>query len=414
MPPPFDNFRRFCIQLLLYYCCNGRAPTICRPPPLTNCWCPMKIATALMWLKHSGAFYDVRNFLVGLTSAGHEALLITSGDELPPEFQLPGVPFEFCPLDTRSPGRLWANGKRLAQILEDHEVDVLNTIGVYPGLSGYWATRRLLKKGKRIPNVVTIHNLEKLKRWYYLLGSWMLNRVADHVIVVSECEKRRLQDSGTKRPVTTLYSGLPTEMCSQVTQTREEIRREMGWPEDTIVFLMAARMSVEKRHDRLMHALTRPELKGLPFLCYLAGHGPLLEKTKQLASELGVSERVTFGGLRRDMPRLYKAADALLLCSQYESLPLTIREAMLFGLPVISTNVGGVAEAIEDGRSGLLVPPDDPAAFAGAMARLAVDAPLRQTMGRRGYEICRQKFDVANWVSETVRVMSAVRDGFQT
>jgi glycosyltransferase involved in cell wall biosynthesis len=109
---------------------------------------------------------------------------------------------------------------------------------------------------------------------------------------------------------------------------------------------------------------------------------------------------------------LYKAADVFLLCSKYESLPLSIREGMVASLPVLSTNVGGIAEAVEDGRSGLLLPPGDPAALAGAMAKLASDASLRAAMGRRGYEIHREKFDYDHWIRRTVEVMGGIQREF--
>ena len=79
---------------------------------------------------------------------------------------------------------------------------------------------------------------------------------------------------------------------------------------------------------------------------------------------------------------------------------------------MVSTDVGGISEAVEDGKSGLLVPPDDPAALAGAMAKLAGNAGLRKAMGRRGYELFCDKFDYDNWIRRTVETMTAVRDEF--
>jgi glycosyltransferase involved in cell wall biosynthesis len=372
----------------------------------------MIVALAIMKMWGSGTGFDVVNLSAGLRKAGHQPLVITSGGELLEDLRDAGIPMVFCPLDARSPWTLWANGRRLAKILRDRDVDVFNPQGVFPAVSGYWATRRLLKRGRKIPNIVTVAMLSKLKPWYYRLGSWVLNRVADHVIVESECEQFRLCDAGMKRSTTVLYNCVPPDPFVQVCQSRAEIRRELGWPEDRVVFLMPARMSPEKRHDLLLAALARPETKDLPILCYLAGDGPTLDAMKQMAARLGVANRVVFAGFRRDMPRLYKAADVYLLCSRYESLPLSIREAMRASLPVLSTNVGGIAEAVVGGRSGLLVPPNDSAALAAAIARLASDAALRAALGRHGREINQRKFDYAQWVSRTIEVMSAVRDTF--
>jgi glycosyltransferase involved in cell wall biosynthesis len=171
-------------------------------------------------------------------------------------------------------------------------------------------------------------------------------------------------------------------------------------------------MEAQKGHEVLLEALARPELRQVPLLFYLAGEGPLLEAHKALANRLGLGSRVVFGGFRRDVPRLYKGADAFLLSSHWESLPLSIREAMVAGLPVVSTNVAGVPEAVEHEGSGLLVPPGDSAALALAIAGLAGSAELRERMARRGREISDGKFNYDRWISATAETMNAIAEAF--
>jgi glycosyltransferase involved in cell wall biosynthesis len=373
----------------------------------------MRIALAIMSLELAGgAEHDIVNLSSGLKKIGHEPLVITSGGRLCEDIRAEGVEIEICPLLTRRPAELWRNGRRLADIVRTHGIDVLNPQGVYPGLSGYWATRRLLKEGRAVPNIVTIHMLQHLKWWYYKLGAFMLNRVADHVIFESDCERSRLQKRGMRRPTTILYNCFPPGKFNSVTKTRDEVRREMGWSDDRVVFIMPARFSREKAHDILLQALARPEVKSLPILVFLAGDGPEEAPIKALAQSLGVSDKVVFGGFRRDLPTLYKGADVFLLPSRYESLPLSIREGMVASLPVLAADVGGISEAVEDGRSGLLVSPGDPAALAAAMVSMASDQAQRQAMGQRGHQIFREKFDYDNWINRTVEVMSAIREDF--
>jgi glycosyltransferase involved in cell wall biosynthesis len=81
-------------------------------------------------------------------------------------------------------------------------------------------------------------------------------------------------------------------------------------------------------------------------------------------------------------------------------------------LPVIATKVGGIAEAVEDGRSGLMVPSGDARALAKAIHRLATDAGLRRQMGQRGHELFQEKFEYDHWIKRTVEVMSEVREKF--
>lgn len=371
----------------------------------------MRIALAIRSLElGGGAEHDVVNLSTGLMKAGHPPLVITAGGRLCEDLQAAGVPVALCPLATRRPGQALRNARRLADILREQQVDVLNPQSVMPAVSGRLATRMLRKAGLLVPNVVTIHMLQRLTWWYYRMGAFLINRCADHVIVESDCELGRLRRGGMNRQATVLYNCVPPAGASgQAGSTRQQVRQAMGWPEGKVVLLMPARMTFEKAHDVVLTALARPELSGANLLVFLAGDGPLLEQHRAAAAAMGLAERVVFGGFRRDLPALYRAADVFLLPSRWESLPLSIREAMGAGLPVVATAIGGIAEAVQDGASGLLIPPDDPRALADAIARLAGDAGLRSRMGERGREICREKFDYDRWIARTVEVMQAVR-----
>ena len=171
-------------------------------------------------------------------------------------------------------------------------------------------------------------------------------------------------------------------------------------------------MSQEKNHAFLLTALGTPDMKELPAIFYLAGDGPLTEENKALATQLGIADKVVFGGFRRDLPKLYKGSDCYLLCSKYESLPLSIREGMGASLPILSTNVGGIAEAVEDGKSGILIPPGDQSAMTAGIKTLTVNSETRQHMGARGNEIYHEKFDYNTWIQLTLKLMSEQKEAF--
>jgi glycosyltransferase involved in cell wall biosynthesis len=96
----------------------------------------------------------------------------------------------------------------------------------------------------------------------------------------------------------------------------------------------------------------------------LVGDGPERGKLEHLVKELNLQQNVKFLGLRRDVPRLLKAADLFLLTSISEGIPLTLIEAMAAGLPIVATNVGGVGEVVENGVTGVLVRVGDSEAIA--------------------------------------------------
>jgi glycosyltransferase involved in cell wall biosynthesis len=134
-------------------------------------------------------------------------------------------------------------------------------------------------------------------------------------------------------------------------------------------------------------------VKTLPGLeLKIAGSGPLLEELQTLAKTLGVSERVQFLGRleRESIVALYREGDAMLNPSRVDNMPNSVLEALASGLPVISTNVGGVPYIVEDGKTALLVDADEPEAMAGAILRLHQDNALRTRLQKRGLDEVRQ------------------------
>ena len=127
------------------------------------------------------------------------------------------------------------------------------------------------------------------------------------------------------------------------------------------------------------------------------GEGPLLPEVAAAILERGLTGRIDLLGNRGDVPDLLASADIFVLSSRSEGFPVSILEAMAAGLPVVATNVGGVAESVVDGETGLLVPPGDPDALAAALDRLLTDSALRLRLGTAGRERAHRYFDVADF-----------------
>jgi glycosyltransferase involved in cell wall biosynthesis len=147
------------------------------------------------------------------------------------------------------------------------------------------------------------------------------------------------------------------------------------------------RLTPQKGFDVLLHALVDlPEVHAV-----ILGEGPDRRRLEQIRDELGLGDRVQLPGSTEDPSEVLNSIDALVLSSRFEALPLVVLEAMHAGLPVVATDVGSVAEAVIDGVTGLLVPPDDPRALAGAIAQV-LDPNIGQAMGRRAGELARTQF----------------------
>lgn len=160
------------------------------------------------------------------------------------------------------------------------------------------------------------------------------------------------------------------------------LRTQLGGSETRPLVLTPARLNAQKGHDTLLEAIAEvPEA-----LFLLAGDGPERGRLEAFAAELGVSDRVRFLGRREDVPQLLAACDVFVLPSLYEGSSLAVLEAMGAGIPIVSSAIGGTDELIDDGRSGLLVPPGDAAALAAALRRVLADPQLREDFAARARE----------------------------
>jgi glycosyltransferase involved in cell wall biosynthesis len=156
--------------------------------------------------------------------------------------------------------------------------------------------------------------------------------------------------------------------------------------------------------DTAIHALAlaREQCPGIQLK--IAGSGPQAAALERLVEQLGLNDSVTFMGRleRHEVVALYHSAHAMLNPSRVDNMPNSVLEALACGLPVISTNVGGIPFIVEDGKTALLVPPDDPGQMAKALIRLCTDSALRARLRESG---CREVMQYA-WSEVSPRWLS--------
>jgi len=170
-----------------------------------------------------------------------------------------------------------------------------------------------------------------------------------------------------------------------------------------------------KGHEHLIEACRILYDRGVDFRCHLIGEGPLRAQTEAAVRRAGLQDRIRFhGGLvRPEVVRLLSLMDAAVLASQptangkREGIPVALMEAMASGLPVVSSQLSGIPELVENGREGLLVPPADPEALAAALERLAGDPELRRRMGSAGREKVRRAFDLERSAEALLELLHA-------
>ena len=182
--------------------------------------------------------------------------------------------------------------------------------------------------------------------------------------------------------------------------------RSVGSHGEKVRIVSVARLDAPKDHVLLLDALAM--IKELFWELEIVGDGPLTELVQKKVRDLGLTGRVVFSGLCNDVPERLARADMFVLVSGWEGFPLSIIEAMRAQLPVIASNVGGVAESVADGVTGFLVPKGDKAGLADRLMRLLRNAPLRHQMGREGRAVYEREFSFDVMYQRTLGVYQGV------
>jgi glycosyltransferase involved in cell wall biosynthesis len=228
----------------------------------------------------------------------------------------------------------------------------------------------------------------------------------DHLIAVSRAIVRKLEDEGrVGAPVSLIYNGVDMQRYDHQ-EACCTLREEYDIPEGAPIVGVIARLEPEKGHPTLLEAWTRVLASVPDAHLLIVGEGSRREALEAQAASLGLlgsdpakprselGRRVIFTGRRDDVPAVTAALDVAVLPSYREAQGLSILEAMAISRPVVASAVGGIPEMIEDGRSGLLVPPHDRDALARAVMRLLLDHQYADLLGRAGRDLVHERFCV--------------------
>ena len=282
--------------------------------------------------------------------------------------------------------------------------------------------------GVRVPVLATVHHLHiaealgamrggrgvisglpvACRDFLFSLMELALVRQADAVVAVSVFTQRSLGDYLKVRPERTrvVRNGARLEDLYRARDTGKA--RLMFVLGDSPFLLYVGRLERSKGLERLLGAL--PLVKKRAPSCRLvvvgSGRGSYPGKLRMRAAELGVEESVTFTGRidRKDLCELYAASVALVLPSLMEGFGIALIEAMAAGKPCVASRVGAVPEVVEDGSTGLLVPPGDEEALAEAALRVITSPDAGAAMGKKGREAAASRFSLERMVRETAAV----------
>lgn len=358
--------------------------------------------TGYAWETIEAVFRRVGEHLV---RDGHRVTVCHASLPAGPPAGMRGAPFEFCAFDY---GR--GRARDFGRLLRARGVDALYLTDRptwswrYPWyhLAG---VRRIIVHD-RTSGVPTprLRPVRWAKRALHELP-WLS---ADTFIGVSDFVHNRLVGMNGTPPHRThrIYNGI--DLSRFDTADRTLLRRTLGIAADGPVVFCSGRVQPYKGMQTLLEAAALLRAEGAPaFDVAIAGDGPYLPELRARAAERGLAN-VHFLGRRRDVPALLAGAAVAVVPSLWqEAFGLAVVEAMGAGVPVVATRTGGIPELVEEGKTGLLVPPGDARALADALRRLLEQPSLRAAMGLHGQVAARRRFSLGRAAVDLYALVSS-------
>jgi len=233
------------------------------------------------------------------------------------------------------------------------------------------------------------------ERLHRPLSRWIWRR-ADRVVVASDSLGRLARRTAPGLRYSVIYHGV--DLARFRPRAAHHLRKD-----EKIRCLAGSRLIRGKGLADLIRAISC--LESGRFELEILGSGPVEDSLKALVSSLGLGDRVTFSGAldRGQIARRYRSADLFAVASWDEAFDSGLAEALASGLPIVGPKPGSMPGLVQQGRNGLLVPPRDPAALAGAIVRLADDSALRGKLGQRNRA---EAEATLSWEQVTARYLS--------
>lgn len=327
-----------------------------------------------------------------LTTRGYEIVVIAlhADGPLRERYEAAGIPVLPIRVGSFLSTAVLGAGKRLRHILRERQIEILHSHDYYSNVFAALSVRP--DRPKLLMSRRWWHSPSRQRR---LLGRLAYVR-ADLVLANSSAVRDLLarEEAVPRSRVVVVPNFVDDEaFVPDPRPWSRALRRELELPEDTLVFGIVARLSEEKGHDVLLRAYARAaEAFPTNHCLVLIGDGPERDRLRALAEELKLGSHVRFIGYRKPAPNLHAHLDVSLLTSRSEGFPNSVIEAMAASRPIVATRVGGVADAIEHGASGLLVEPDAVEPLADAVRLLASSPELRARIGRAAFERACERF----------------------
>jgi glycosyltransferase involved in cell wall biosynthesis len=252
-------------------------------------------------------------------------------------------------------------------------------------------------KYRKIPYISTLHGWTSKqlcqKIWLYeLLDAFMVKR-ADRVVVVSHAMRENLRLKSLKISPVVIHNGIQSKGKDDIGE--KDFILLNGLDKIQLKLISIGRLSEEKGFSTLLKAVKNIKIKWNENVrLFIIGDGPEKNNLLRLAKEYGISDNVIFPGYIDNACKILKYFDVFVMSSLTEGMPITLLEAMRAGVPIVATAVGGIPEALEGGKCGILVPPGSEMDLARSITKLHENNLLKQELSIKSKIRFQEEFTV--------------------
>lgn len=308
---------------------------------------------------------------------------------------------------------------RLRTLIQQERMDIVHTHTI----TGNFYARVAVSLSRRPASLITtIHSCiqdelsgsigNQLKDYLRFKREILMSGRVDQFIAVSEKLKQRMIEFRIpKEKIEVVENGIEPPDLSEATAHHSSIREEFKIKREETIIATVGRMVPVKNQHLLLQAAQHVLKKSSQVKFLFVGDGKLMSSLQRHAQDLHIDEHVIFPGWRSDINRFLCAMDVFVLCSKVEGFNMSVLEAMAHMKPVIATRVRGIADIIQDGETGVLIPPNNADSLAQAILGLIEDRDRATQLGRKGRQLVEDQYTLERMVERTLGMYEKVHQG---
>lgn len=373
---------------------------------------PLNVLFIVPSLKRGGAEVQVVELVSGLHSANFSKHLFTfePGLDLLDRLDRANVLLHHWPRTNKYDYR---SILEIAKIIDRHSIDIVHCTLQMSLLRG-WLGARLSKRKPKL--VVTLHTTVNISKKAELLNlavmQWLM-RSCDKVICVCHSQEKHWlkKFSFLVGRTRVIYNGIDTDKFNPDSHRvfKKALRDQLGISYQATIFCHIAGFRPEKGHSILLEAFSMLALRDKNAFLLFVGDGSLRHEIEERVRKANLTSRIYFLGNLADVRPAIAASDCTVLASTaVETFSIAMLESLAMGVPMVATNIGGTAEAVLHGETGLLVPANKPAAMADALTYMLEHYEKRRAMGAAARDLVITNFSAAKMISETERTLTEI------